>query len=426
MNTKKFKFKISSILQNTLNSMIKVVSWFFIVNIAFFISDHGYGHGTRTQALLELVWRSFTKEELNITLCSEKINTIIAKELLVHGYHVKTFPIQTEYGIFANSSGSAPDIYHTLTQLPSWVSHQLSLLDTLKKWFIDNKIDCVLTDISPFPLEAASAVGLPCAGISNFTWSDQYEIFYRDILLGKEHIHLNNKAKIYHAMEKIALAYNGATRAFLYPFSLSMRGFENIPHTKLSLIARKSKLDKKQAKKFILEILSKPYKSHSELESINDLFIVYIGLGMSLTFTDNIKEFFQVTPKNWLFIGPPSLSPFVKNSFSNVIALPEGLTSSHDWIRGCDLIITKPGYSTVSEALINEIPLVILDVDIPEANVIKTFLLENNYAINITLDTLVEKFASHPDEFKSLKPANLPRELSEQTVSKFIDFLTNI
>lgn len=396
------------------------------MNIAFFISDHGYGHGTRTQALLELLWNIFSQQELKITLCSEKINLIIAHELSVHHYYANTFIIPTEYGMFVDPSGAVPDIYQSLTQLPEWVSKQLSLLDLLKKWLLQNNFDYVFTDISPFPLSAACEIGLPGIGISNFTWSDQYELLYNDVFSEKKHIHVGNKNQIYDAIEKITTAYTNATQAFKYPFSLAMRGFEHVPIENLPLIARKSQLDKDQAKLSILKNIFLSQHENTIPGSLQDYFLVYIGLGMSLIFKDTIKETFRAAPKNWYFIVPPTLRPLVKNYFSNVVVLPDGLTSTHDWIRGCDLVITKPGYSTVSEALLNEVPLAILDLNIPEAKLIKKSLLENGYAINVSLETLPESLSLYANKFESLKPARLPQKLSEQNISKLVDFITGI
>jgi len=87
----------------------------------------------------------------------------------------------------------------------------------------------------------------------------------------------------------------------------------------------------------------------------DDELLVYIGVGRSFdpSFMRNMKK-----------IDMPDIKFLVSSNaelpFNNVVRIPDSETETQNYIGMCDLIVSKTGYSTVSEAIRAKIPMFLL------------------------------------------------------------------
>jgi spore coat polysaccharide biosynthesis predicted glycosyltransferase SpsG len=108
------------------------------------------------------------------------------------------------------------------------------------------------------------------------------------------------------------------------------------------------------------------------------------------------------------------------NGLPNVSFIPPSTLAVNDWMKACDLVISKPGYSTVSEALLNRIPLAVLPLETPEAMTTLSILAERGWATTISLTGT--DFASF-DRLESLRIPILPEYLTSSDIGPIIKFM---
>jgi UDP-N-acetylglucosamine:LPS N-acetylglucosamine transferase len=84
--------------------------------------------------------------------------------------------------------------------------------------------------------------------------------------------------------------------------------------------------------------------------------LVYFGLGMKIT-PDNIDQFEFWNDPNTIFI----VSSNTSIARENVYRIPTEYVDSHHFIAAADLAITKAGWGSVSEAIIGNTPLLIIN-----------------------------------------------------------------
>lgn len=86
--------------------------------------------------------------------------------------------------------------------------------------------------------------------------------------------------------------------------------------------------------------------------------LVYVGVGKSFdhSFLRNMKP---IEPQNVKFL----VSSNSETPFYNLTKIPNNETETQNYIAICDLIVSKTGYSTVSEAIRAKIPMILLKRD---------------------------------------------------------------
>lgn len=139
------------------------------MNIAYFISSHGFGHASRSSAIMEM---------LRILDPSIRFDIFTGTpEWLFRDSHVSGYtfhPGAVDVGLVQSSPmehdlpASARAIRAYLDELPE---RSKQLAETMRRL----RTDLVVCDISPLGIAAAKAAGLPCILFENFTWDWMYQ-----------------------------------------------------------------------------------------------------------------------------------------------------------------------------------------------------------------------------------------------------------
>lgn len=280
------------------------------MNFAFYISNHGYGHAARNIPLIEKLWKDDAGNRIFIKTDSERIamikrNLAYCDERLVYcgGYR--------ECGLPYREGRLEVDI----ERLRRGVKKELESWDTLVaeeiKLLVRDKIDVIVSDVTPWVFRAAKELNIPGVLISNFTWYDHYQLY-----LGEEY------AIPYQA------CYALADKVLLYELHV-----EQMPQycrhcEEVSLIAR----------------TGNPHEA-DEIRRRYKAPLVFVSVGMSVVLTEEI----EVGNLPYTFIATQG----VKLKGENVVSLPDTVTNTMDYISVSEYVITKCGWSTVSEVLLN-------------------------------------------------------------------------
>lgn len=263
--------------------------------ICFYVSDFGYGHAARAIALTRELQDAISAE---VTIRTGSPAEFMARSL--PGVEVRRG--QNDPGVVME--GTAVEGEKTRAAVERWVASWDDYIATERSFLQDHQIDLVLSDIAPQPFLAAEELGIPSFGISNFTWHLIYT-------------HLFGKTE---ETDRIAEAYRAADGALLLPLHEPMEVFSN--RREVGLVARRVTRDRENLR---------------GLPGARPL--VYLRL-----------------PKAAAIRGCACLVPSW-TEIPGTISIPPDETETQDWIAACDLVVSKPGYSSISEAIRAGVPM---------------------------------------------------------------------
>ncbi|MBM7618574.1 uncharacterized protein (TIGR00661 family) [Bacillus tianshenii] len=315
--------------------------------IAFYISDYGYGHASRSIAIIrELLKR---EDQICIIVCHSFALTFMKASLLED--RVRFREIETDVGYVLQKCTIYPDYEAVSKKMDNFINDFPGRSLKESEFLKNEKVDLLITDISPLPLYAASLLGIPTIGISNFTWYTAYH----GLVPAKQ---LKWLRKQYQLVDYFF--HLGASR------ELNWGRKQNIAFL---FFARE--IDTMEVQRIRKSI---PVGKQ----------VVFIGLGMKV---DNLveKDFPIWDSPNCHFI----VSSNMKIKKTNVTVVPRNYIESQNYLAATDLIISKPGWGTISEALLAKKPLILLDrKDMQEDQVTITFLKELNRCSTIQWEEL--------------------------------------
>jgi len=132
--------------------------------VAYFVTDHGYGHATRAAAVMGAMSREAPGIRFEIFTTAPRW-LFEGRQPLQYRYH----RLKTDVGL-VQSSPFEVDLQATVRQLgttlpfdPGQVTETAALLKD-----IDTRI--VICDIAPIGIDIAEKAGLPSVLVENFTW----------------------------------------------------------------------------------------------------------------------------------------------------------------------------------------------------------------------------------------------------------------
>lgn len=313
--------------------------------IAYFISDHGYGHAARSIAII----RSLLECDLEIRIEIHTKNPLsFLRRSFFHsseaqrvGFHEQ----MNDLGFIANLATGKIDFSRTAKAVASWVKdwHTSYLFDEYRL-LKSSKIDLIISDIAPQPFLLAKKLDLPSIAISNFTWFDIYQ----------------NPAFDLGDLDVIWKAYREASLGLMLPFNLENSVFCSAMET--HLVSRPPSRTKKQMRELLNLDLDEQ--------------VLYLGTGFSLN-----NPFLVKWIDNTQFI----LGGQHKVSHPNVRTVPLTDPEGQDYIGCSDIAVIKLGYSSVSEAIRSHVP--IIGIDFPqtaETNQMKQVIEDLEIGVCIT------------------------------------------
>jgi len=292
------------------------------MNICFYISDYGYGHASRSIAII----RKLLSEYIDVKIY---IKNSGAFDYIRHSLPQKNIEViksKNDIGVIFRENSVIVDREQTRKMLLDWISSWDEYIKMEKQFCESHAIDLILSDITPQAFVVANELDIPGIAISNFTW---YFIF-------------NNLFGKIPALEQMKDAYKLADLALVLPFNEDMNVFKK--QKKVGLVSR--------------EITGNKYDMRRTLGVSDSEMLVYIGVGRSFdpSFLSNMKN-----------LDIPDLKLLVQSNvhlpFENVIRIPENETETQNYINICDLVVSKTGYSTASEAIRAKVPMFLLKRD---------------------------------------------------------------
>ncbi len=141
--------------------------------IAFYVSDHGFGHATRFIALIRALLAS---NDVQMLVRSGSCVPLLAASLapwtaqgrarIVSGPTNRGF-VSCPGSLEVDLDRTAAEVAAEVAGLPAWVEREVNLCRR-------ERVDLVVSDIVPGAFAVARRLGIPGLAVTNFTWFDAY------------------------------------------------------------------------------------------------------------------------------------------------------------------------------------------------------------------------------------------------------------
>ncbi len=140
-------------------------------HIVYYVSGHGYGHLTRSLAIIELLLQH--RNDLSIRMkCSSAHAAFAERYLQERNLTAQIQLFESNFDIVVDPVKVCVDFSSTINNLKMWIK-ELPARGLRECEHVDEKTVLILSDIVPEAFVVAARLGIPAIGISNFTW---YEI----------------------------------------------------------------------------------------------------------------------------------------------------------------------------------------------------------------------------------------------------------
>lgn len=320
-------------------------------HIRFYISDHGYGHASRSIAIIRELQSTLNAKVSVRTLTSANFieDSVLDCDITM---------LQNDVGPIMDVNTSSIDYKKTIGCVNDWYRTWDTYIEEETQYCQKNGVDLILSDITPQVFHVSENLKIPGIAISNFTWDDIYSPIHE---LSQE-------------VSKMKDAYSRADAAIILPLHGDMNHFKE--------------------KKFVPLISREITKSRTEMRQMckiaNDKSLVYVGSGLSI---DMSPSFLNRLTCNGINILVSSNSNIHGNG---IYRIPKNVVETQNYIGMCDLVITKSAYSTVAEAVRAKIPLLLYHREgILEDIYICNPILENKIGEVISWETMNETICAN-------------------------------
>lgn len=334
--------------------------------IIIYVSDHGYGHASRTVALVR-------------NLLKRKNSEITIKNSSAYNFLKTSLPrttiekIITDVGPLYDWTKNKVDMDLTISNYLKFIKNEQSWISKESSSFKKKPADLIIADISPMALRLAEQVRCQALSISNFSWID---------ILEKLPAHQNKK----NVLEWLKESFPLAEFAIKLPLSMKLHGYPRIKES--GLLSRNLTSSRKN-------ILQNFGMGTYPISS-------YLGEYKTKIFTKNRSTNVIELRGGNIFLNDKR----IKNEFyegQNIVAISQ-------------LVVTKIGYGIMSDCLKFRRPMILIS--------------RGNYPENESLRKEIEKFsiAKILDINDSREGIELPtgkeiKEMSNKINRKLIDEL---
>jgi hypothetical protein len=334
------------------------------------ITNHGFGHATRTAAVIAAIQTLYPDVLVMIATT--------APRWLLECYITQDFihrPVALDIGIIQSDSLTM-DKVATLEKLQQIRAKANRTIAGEVNFIKQNRVGLVLADIPPLASAIAKAADVPCWMMSNFGWDFIYRAWGGDFVA---------------EADWIAEQFSQCDRLFRLPFHEPMSAFPHITDVGLT----------GGSPRFPLEDLRQKFNLTAPKE--RTVMLTFGGLGIDRLPYDSLTRF-----PDWQFITFDRNAP----ALPNLVAITEYQYRPVDLMPFCCCVVSKPGFSTFSEACRLELPVVtITRQDFAESPILLNGL--QDYATHRILEP--EEFFNSNWDFLN-QPLNPPR--TGKTVSK--------
>ncbi len=318
--------------------------------IAYFISEHGFGHVARACAVIEALEKY---ESTQIHIFSKIPEWFFKNSLAGFQQNIKLHSIQSDVGL-VQADPFHEDLELTLKQLERFYPISPAMLFEIVELIKKIRVDLVICDISPLGLLVAESACIPSLLIENFTWDWIYEPY---VTYSKK-------------FGQYANYLSGIFESATYHIQTEPLCRRDSKYLLVAPIFRQKRTSKRDTRKSL------------GISNTACMMLVTMG-GISI----NASQY-QINEnlKDWIIIIP---SQDVKSPYrtGNYILLPHDHQFFHpDLVHASDVVVGKVGYSTIAEVYSAGLPFVYIGREnFRESSYLEAFIAKNMQNKQISL-----------------------------------------
>lgn len=351
------------------------------------ITNHGFGHATRAAAVaatVKVLW-----PEVDLVMATTAPQWLLDEYIPVE-YEYR--PVAFDIGVIQPDS-LRMDLAATLAQLRDIQVHQGDTVAAEAGYLKQRKVDLVLADIPPLATAIAHAADVPCWMMSNFGWDFIYRGF------GPEFTAI---------ADWIGDCFSQCDRLFRLPFHEPMAAFPKVEDVGLTGGTPRYEPDDLRT------------QWNLQTPQSRTVLLTFGGLGLQSIPYQHLAQF-----PDWQFLtfdhGAPELA--------NLFKVPRQGFRPVDVMPLCSQVVSKPGFSTFSEACRLNLPIVtITRNDFAEGPVLVDGMQNHSWHRVLT----PEEFSQGEWEFlhQPLYPprttAAIAKHGNEQIASAIVNYLASV
>ena len=314
--------------------------------IAFFISDHGFGHDSRNIPIIRYILEA--TKDIRIIIKTGKNQGQFIRDLVGDfSGRVRYFFDLMDVGLILRENSLDIDTEKLTEKVEEYIQNFEEKFSKEIEFLHYYNVNLIVSDIVPWIFKCSKKLNIPSILISNFTWVEIYNEYI-------ECYKLADKALFYEL-------YMDEMKEYIKEYeevSLCFRDFDLV------------KVDK------IKNSFKRP--------------IVYLSVGRSV----ELKQEMDVSNLNYDFIATDG----IRLRGNNVHYLDKETTNTQDYLMASDFVITKAGWGTVSEALLAKKKIVLLSRD-NVAEDRNTICMLKNKKLAIKVDFNLEDILKKLEDF---------------------------
>ncbi len=294
------------------------------------ITNHGFGHATRTASIVATIQKLFPSSLLIMVTTAPRwlLECYIEGDFI---HRQRAYDLGVIQADSLNMDKSA-----TLEKLLEIKKNQNAIIASEVDFIRQNRVDLILADVPFLAAAIGKAANVPCWMISNFGW----DFIYRD--WGGEFIEI---------ADWIGESYSKSSCTYRLPFHEPMQAFANIIDIGLT----------GGSPRFTPDEIRTIYPIKPTAKTI---LLTFGGLGLQQIPYHNTKLF-----PDWQFITFDASAP----DLPNLLKITDRKCRPVDFMPICSLVVSKPGFGTFAEATKLDLPIIsVTRDDFAEA----AFLLE--------------------------------------------------
>lgn len=313
--------------------------------IAFYISNHGFGHASRNIPIISTLLK--LEDNLEIHVKTGPNQLAFMKNHLKKDERLHFYEENLDVGTVVKEGTLMVDEEETERQVREFVDSWDERIEKEKEFLKEKQIGMVVSDICPWILLAADEMRIKSILISNFTWIEIYKDYLPEEL-----------------WDAYLECYEAATRVFIYDLHHPDMETYNPRFELLSLVCR-----------------SYDYEEIERIKAEHKNPIVMISTSVLV----NLEQEIEVGHLPYDFI----VTPGVKVKGDNVTYLPTGVKNTQNYVAASSYVISKAGWSTTSEILLSNTKAALLSrPNVAEDRNTIGILKERSQCIEITEEDL--------------------------------------
>jgi L-arabinokinase len=294
--------------------------------IVFYVSGHGFGHTSRIVQVIHALVRRRPDA------------TIIVKTSAPRRLYDRAVGRPFEFMEMACDTGMAQvdsvriDVAESLRQAEDFQAKLPDLASAEASFLSERAARVVVGDIPPLAFQAAAEAGIPSIAIGNFTWDWIYEAYPAESLPP--------------FVEDIRNTYRLARRALRLPMAGGFCGLEGVTRD-IPFIARRSHREPDDVRRAV-GLLPRHLDKPLVLASFGGYGIEGLDTGTIAGLSD-YRIAITDSPRKG-----PRLQPDAGLLHLSERHLERAGLRYEDLVRAADVVVTKPGYGIISEAIAND------------------------------------------------------------------------